>query len=49
MDDAASFVQGPANPAPAAALEWFGSGFYSAGYEKWCTGKGSSFNCKASK
>ena len=49
IDDAASFVQGPAKPAPADMLNWFGSGFYSAGYEKWCSGNGASFNCKASK
>jgi feruloyl esterase len=48
IDDAANFVQGPARPAPAAALDWFGSSFYSAGYEKWCTGNGAVFNCKNS-
>jgi feruloyl esterase len=49
IDNAANFVQGPAKPAPAERLSWFGSGFYSAGYEKWCTGSGSSFSCKNSR
>ena len=48
-DDAANFVQGPANPVPAAILNWFGSGFYSAGYEKWCSGTGTTYACKTTR
>ncbi|MGA3075025.1 MAG: hypothetical protein ABSG56_15145 [Bryobacteraceae bacterium] len=32
-DDAANFVAGPAQPVPAEALRWLGSGLYSARYE----------------
>jgi len=47
VDDAASFKPGPANPAPAAALKWLGSGFYSAHYELWCAGEGASMKCQS--
>ncbi len=49
IDDAANFVQGPARPAPAVMPAWFGSSFYSAGYEMWCSGNGASFQCKNSR
>jgi len=47
--DAANFVQGPARPAPADLFNWFGAGFYTPGYEKWCTGSGTTFECKNSR
>jgi feruloyl esterase len=34
--DAASFVQGPAKPAPANVFEWFGADFYKPAPFKWC-------------
>jgi Tannase and feruloyl esterase len=49
ITDAANFVQGPARPAPADLSDWFGSNFYTADYQKWCTGVGASFQCKDSR
>ena len=46
--DADNFEQGPAINVPADLFQWFGSGFYTPGYEKWCTGVGATFNCKSS-
>lgn len=45
IDDAASFTQGPAMQIPASTYQWMGASFYTPGYEKWCTGKGTSFTC----
>lgn len=46
VDEAKNFVEGSAQPAPAAMLEWLGSGFYAAHYEMWCTGGDESMSCK---
>jgi feruloyl esterase len=37
VKDAASFVEGSEQPAPASIFDWFGSGFYTKQPEKWCT------------
>lgn len=47
IDEAANFKPGPARPAPASALNWLGSGFYSAHYEMWCSGDGASMKCQS--
>jgi feruloyl esterase len=49
VKDASSFVRGPAQPASPELFDWFGSGFYTTGYEKWCTGTGAVLNCKDSR
>jgi hypothetical protein len=49
IDDSSNFIQGPARPAPAELFNWFGSGFYTSGYQKWCTGTGTVFHCKDSR
>jgi hypothetical protein len=49
IDDAANFVAGPAQMAPAEALQWLGSGFYSARYQAWCTAKGTVMTCQPSR
>jgi hypothetical protein len=48
-DDAANFVAGPAQSVPAEALQWLGSGFYSARYQAWCTARGTSMTCQATQ
>ena len=47
--EAANFVQGPARPAPADLSNWFGSNFYTPGFQKWCTGNSSGLDCKDSR
>jgi len=48
--DAASFVEGPAQPVSAGlSEEWFGSSFYSPQPEKWCTALGVTLQCKESR
>ena len=37
VKDAASFAEGPAQPAPAWIFDWFGAGFYAKQSEKWCS------------
>lgn len=49
IDDAKSFVAGDSKPAPADRLSWLGSSFYSARYEKWCSGDGATMTCKSSQ
>jgi feruloyl esterase len=49
IDDATNFVQGSAHPASPELFDWFGASFFTSGYEKWCTAKGSSFDCKDSR
>ena len=44
-DDASNFEVGPAQPATSSQLQWLGSSFYSAHYEKWCKGAGASMSC----
>ena len=46
IKDAANYVQGPAAPAPPEIFNWFGAGFYTPHYEKWCTGSGAVLTCK---
>jgi hypothetical protein len=46
IDDAGSFVAGPAKPVPAAALQWLGSSFFTPHYEAWCEARGTTMNCK---
>jgi hypothetical protein len=47
--DAANYVQGATNPAPAQLFTWLGASFYTPHYEKWCTGDGAVLNCKDSR
>lgn len=47
--DAANYVKGPARPAPASLFEWFGSGYYTAGFNKWCTATDMGLNCRKSR
>jgi hypothetical protein len=49
IDDASNFVQGPARPVPPERLNWFGSSFFTLKYQKWCTGTGTTLNCKDSR
>jgi feruloyl esterase len=49
IDDAANFVAGPAQAVPGEALQWRGSGFYSARYEAWCSAKGKVMACQSSR
>jgi feruloyl esterase len=49
IDDAANFVQGPAMKVPANVYKWFGADFYTPRYEKWCSGTGTTFDCKDSQ
>jgi len=46
INDAANFVAGPLQPAPAAMLNWLGSSFYTPHYELWCTAKDAAMACK---
>lgn len=49
IDEAENFAAGPDAAVPAGALEWLGKGFYSAGYEAWCTAKGTTMTCQSSR
>ena len=49
VKEAANFVRGPPRPAPATLFNWFGSGFYTAHYEKWCTGSSTGLDCNNSR
>ena len=50
VKDAASFVQGPANPIPTSLLDWLGSDFYKPAPLKWCTATGpTTLVCKNSR
>jgi hypothetical protein len=49
IKDAANFVQGPAMQVPKDIYNWFGASFFTPGYQKWCTGIGTAFNCKNSR
>ena len=46
IGDAANYVMGPAQPAPATLSNWYGSDFYKAGFQKWCTGSSTGLQCK---
>jgi feruloyl esterase len=48
INDAANYVQGPPMKVPSDIYNWLGASFYTPGYEKWCTGKGTTFVCKDS-
>jgi feruloyl esterase len=47
--DANRFVKGPAHPVPSDLFNWFGSEFYTPGYEKWCTTTGAILECTQSR
>jgi hypothetical protein len=49
IDEAANFVTGPAQVTPAEALQWLGSGFYSARYQAWCSAKQTVMACQPSR
>jgi len=49
INDAANFVQGPPMKVPAEIYTWFGASLYTPGYQRWCTGTGTTFDCKNSR
>ena len=49
IDDAASFSAGKENPVAPARLDWFGAGFYTPGYLRWCRGQGATMTCTSER
>jgi feruloyl esterase len=49
INDARNFVQGAPMKIPADIYKWFGTSLYTPGYEKVCTGKGTTFDCSTSR
>ena len=49
INDAANFTSKNAAALPANRLEWLGSGFYTPGYETWCTVKDKVATCSHEK
>jgi feruloyl esterase len=47
--DAASFMKGPAHPAPPELFTWLGSSFYALHPLKWCTGGEGTIQCKETR
>ena len=45
INDAGSFEAKPGPRVDTALLNWSGSSFYSAGYEKWCDWNGTAMAC----
>ncbi|HEY3444348.1 MAG TPA: tannase/feruloyl esterase family alpha/beta hydrolase [Paludibaculum sp.] len=49
LDDAASFeASSPAKPLPE-KFDWYGSAFFSAGYEQWCQPNGNELACQGAR
>jgi hypothetical protein len=47
INDAANYEQGPPMKTPASIYNWLGASLYTSGYEKWCKGTGTTFECKS--
>lgn len=45
IDDEANFEAAMPTTLPVESFDWLGAGFFTAGYEQWCSWKGMSFAC----